>query len=115
MSSELAGMHAEAKSIRVENPFGLAPFYFLSSSSSKSAHFQSLYSPISLTIIPGITSDAMVGQGFMVETKEMLLQIICVTLLGREERGLHQHQIIGAKIGIVGVEFFNNDNKSEGG
>ena len=51
----------------------------------------------------------------MVETKEMLLQIISVTLLGREERGLHQHQIIGAKIGIVGVEFFNNDNKSEGG
>ncbi len=57
----------------------------------------------------------MVGQGFMVETKQMLLQIICVTLFRREERGLHQHHIIGAKIGIVGVEFFNNDNKSEGG
>ena len=57
----------------------------------------------------------MVGQGFMVETKQMLLQIICVTLFRREERSLHQHKIIGAKIGIVGMEFFKNDNKSEGG
>jgi hypothetical protein len=57
----------------------------------------------------------MVGQGFMVETKQLLLQIICVTLFRRKERGLHQHKIIGAMMGIVAMEFFNNDNKSEGG